>query len=371
MISYLIKASKQFPLWILAGATLLAVSGCNEQPAAKPDIIRPVKFIIVQAPSLERNRSFPGRVEATDKVDLAFKVAGALTDLPIKQGQQVKKGQALAKLDSRDYRSNYKAASAEFTRAKADYKRASEIFKRKLISKAEVDRLKATLDIASTDVEKTLKALNDTTMKAPFSGVIANLYVDNFQDVNAKEPILSLQDNSALDIVVQVPESVVVKSGRRTHDVDLKATFEAFPEQSYTLSIKEFSTEADPDTQTFQYVLTMPAPKEINALPGMSVTVTAQPRFIPDTPLAEEPTIKIPATALFADPAGQNQQFVWIYDDASETVNRREVSIGLLGGSLVEISSGLEAGERIVTAGVHYLQPGQKVRLFDDQAGVN
>lgn len=371
MVTSVIKPFKKLPWLILASSMFLVLAGCNEQPAAKPEIVRPVKSIIVQAPSLERNRSFPGRVEATGKVNLAFKVAGALTDLPIKQGQQVKKGQILAKLDSRDYRSNYKAASAEYTRAKADYNRAAEIFKRNLISKADVDRLKATLSIAATDVEKTRKAVNDTTMKAPFSGVIANLYVDNFQDVNAKEPILSLQDNSALDIVVQVPESVVVKSGRRTHDVDLQASFEAFPEKSFTLSIKEFSTEADPDTQTFQYVLTMPAPKEINALPGMSVTVTAQPRFTPDTPLAEESTIKIPAMAVFADPAGQNQQFVWIYDDTSQTVNRREVAIGLLGGSLVEVISGLEAGERIVTAGVHYLQPGQKVRLFEDQAGVN
>ncbi|MEH6822419.1 MAG: efflux RND transporter periplasmic adaptor subunit [Motiliproteus sp.] len=238
-------------------------------------------------PPLDRTRVFPGKVEAANKVALAFQVAGALTQLSIKKGQNVSKGEVLAQLDKRDYRSDFKADQAKRTRALADYKRAEKIFKKRLISAANVDSLRAARVVAAANVEKSRKALNDTTLRAPFSGTIATLYVDNFQNVRAKDPVLSLQDNSALDISVQVPENLIVHAGRQNHDIDLLARLEAYPDKAFPLSIKEFSTAADPDTQTFEFVLSMPAPTDINVLPGMSVSVEATPRA--GSPDAEAP----------------------------------------------------------------------------------
>ncbi|MEH6626402.1 MAG: efflux RND transporter periplasmic adaptor subunit [Motiliproteus sp.] len=357
------------PLAIVFGTTLvLGLSGCEEKQQVKAEVIRPVKTTIVEEPVLNRTRSFPGKVEASNEVDLAFQVAGALTKLPIKTGQQVKKGTLLAQLDTRDYRSDLKGLDAEYTRAKADFRRAAEIFKKRLISEADVDRLRAARDVAAANVEKSRKAFKDTSLKAPFSGVIATLYVDNFQDIQAKQKVLSLQDNSALDIAIQVPEKLIVqgKSRGRPTGLTIVAQIESFPEKTFPLTIKEFSTQADPDTQTFEYVMTMPAPKDLNVLPGMSVNVIVTPNAEVTT---EIPLITIPATAVFADPSGSKQQFVWVYQDG--TVKRQPVKVGTLGADQIEIIDGLEPGLRIVTAGVHYLQAGQKVRLFEGKVGAN
>ncbi len=347
---------------------IVGLSGCEKEQQQQTEVIRPVKTIVVEEPVQIKSRTFPGKVDASERVDLAFQVAGALTKLPIKTGQLVKKGTLLAQLDTRDYGSDLKAAQAQFTRAKADFRRAAEIFKRKLISEADVDRLRAERDVAAANVEKARKAFKDTTLKAPFDGVVASLYVDNFQDVQAKQEILSLQDNTALDVAIQVPEKLIVqgRSRDRTDEFKIVAQVESIPDKSFPMTIKEFSTQADSDTQTFKYIMTMPAPKDLNVLPGMSVNVIVTP---PADMVVENTLIQVPATAIFADPKGGEQQFVWIYKDGN--VQQQAVSIGSLQGDQIEIKQGLTPGQRIVTAGVHYLQPGQKVRLFEGKVGAN
>ncbi len=348
---------------------LLLISGCEKEVTEQVEVIRPVKTMVVEAPILDRSRMFPGKVAASEEVDLAFQVSGALTQLPVRQGQDVEKGTVLAQLDTRDYRSDLKAAQAESARARADYKRAAEIFKRRLISEADVDRLRAARDVAAANLEKARKAVKDTTLRAPFDGVIATLYVDNFQDIQAKQAVLSLQDNSSLDISVQVPENIIVRAGRARDEVDLVAIIESIPDREFPLAVREFSTQADPDTQTFEFILSMPAPEDINVLPGMSVSVKVTPKEgIVSTGL-DEPLIRIPATAVFAATSGEATQYVWIFEN--QQVQQREVTIGRLLGSETEIINGLSPGERIVTAGVHYLQPGQKVRLFEGRVGAN
>ncbi|MCW8885962.1 MAG: efflux RND transporter periplasmic adaptor subunit [Motiliproteus sp.] len=357
------------PATIFIGLLMTTLlSGCEEEQVSKPEVIRPVKTTLVEEPLQIKSRTFPGKVEASEKVELAFQVAGALTKLPVKTGQQVKKGTLLAQLDTRDYRSDLKSAEAKYKRAKADFGRAAEIFKRKLISAADVDRLRAERDVAAANVEKARKAFKDTTLKAPFDGVVASLYVDNFQDVEAKQEILSLQDNSSLDITIQVPEKLIVqgRSRDRTDEFKIVAQVETIPDKYFPMTIKEFSTQADQDTQTFKYVMTMPSPEKINVLPGMSVNVIVTP---PADMVVENTMIQVPATAVFADPNGSDQQFAWIYSDGA--VQKQAISIGSLRGEQVEIKEGLSPGQRIVTAGVHYLQPGQKVRLFEGKVGAN
>jgi RND family efflux transporter MFP subunit len=154
-------------------------------------------------------RSFPGRVEATNQVDLAFRVGGPLIEFPVREGQFVRQGQLVARIDPRDFQIRLNAARADFERAEADFRRFSALYEKEAISQAQLDQSRATRDVAAASVDDAEASLSDTDLRAPFSGQIGETFVENFQDVQAKQAILSLIDTSFVDIVVDVPEALL------------------------------------------------------------------------------------------------------------------------------------------------------------------
>jgi len=338
---------------------LFLLQGCGDEPEVKADLVRPVKSIVVVESSGEQSRTLPGKVQAAERVDLSFQVSGPLVDLPIKRGQEVQKGQVLAKIDPRDFKSKLKAAEAQYKRAKADVERVRPLVKRNLISKAEVGRFEAVYDVAGADLEQARKAHADTSIIAPFSGAVADIFVENFQDVQAKEKIISLQNNRDLEIIVQVPEKEIVTRGKSNFDIQVY--FETVPGRTFTATIKEFSTEADPDTQTYVVILGIDSPDDINLLPGMSASVVATKH----SEASATNKIFIPVTAAFNDQSGKNEQYVWLVKEGNE-VTKQLVTVGSLANGAIEIVSGLKVGQRIVVAGVHYLAEGQQVKLIKE-----
>ncbi len=357
-----IKKNLSGLLVLLIGFTL---AGCGKQEEAEQDVVRPVKSIVVGGDGASLTRTFPGKIRAAEKVDLAFQVSGQLTKLNVRNGQEVKKGEVLAQLDNRDFVSNLKAVKAEFNRAQAQFERMAELVERQLVSRSEYDQKKASRDVAEADVERSQKALNDTSLKAPFAGVIANRHVENFQDVTAKQAIVSLQDPSDLEVVINIPENSILRATTDRSQIVPMASFDALPDKQFALNLKEFATQADPNTQTFELVFIMDSPEELTVLPGMSVSVTAS---VP-TRDHSSTVIVIPATALFADREGGNSQYIWIINEADMSISRRAVQLGSLRGQDVEVVEGVNSGERVVTAGVHYLEEGQKVSLLNIHRG--
>ncbi|MCP4694959.1 MAG: efflux RND transporter periplasmic adaptor subunit [Desulfobacterales bacterium] len=404
-----------FPLF------LFSACGKKEEPPAK-EVVRPVKMLTVAAGQGSLKRSFPGNVEASRKVDLAFKVSGPLIELPVKEGQEVQKGDLIARIDPRDFETELqkinsaigeararlkamragarpedvkvleaevKAAKARALNAEKQYKRYKDLFVRKQVSKADFDRYKSERDVAAAqlntarqnldtgkkgarkeDIEAMKSniaglaaqqkgvrdALADTRLKAPFFGYIASKFVDNFQEVRAKQPIVSLQDISSIDVVIQVPESIMTNV-QRDSEVVATAEFAAAPGKQHPLRVKEFATAADPKTQTYKVTFLMRQPEDISVLPGMTASVLV-------TRSAEDDSdggIVIPAIALFSDDAGAPH--VWVFNPDAQTVDRRKVTTGdLTGSESIRITSGLDAGETIAIAGVSRLRQGMKVR---------
>jgi RND family efflux transporter MFP subunit len=210
-------------------------------------------------------------------------------------------------------------------------------------------------------VDDAKNKLSYTYLKAPFSGVIAKRFVDNFQEVKPGEPIASIQDVSEIELLVDVPENVIAAT-RGKQEAKAVAEFPTLPGKQFPLSIKEVATEADSATQTYQVVLQMPQPEEINVFPGMTATVSVTIEGA-DT---KEGKIFIPAISVMGDPEGKG--YVMIVDPKAMTVKKTAVAIGRLSGSDdIEIEDGLRGGETIVVAGVMKLQDGMKVRLWDQQ----
>jgi multidrug efflux system membrane fusion protein len=421
------RLSRAFPFWIVLSILLLLVwSGCGKQEEPPPKVVeRPVKMMTVAGSQKQFKRAFPGKVEASKQVDLAFKVSGPLIELPVMEGQEVKKGDLIARIDPRDFETELskiesaigearakldamqagarpedikvleaeiEAAEARALNAEQQYKRYKNLYVNKQVSKADFDRYKSDRDVANAQLNtaqqnldtgkkgsrkedvaamkaniRGLKAqrkgvrdaLADTRLTAPFFGYIADKFVDNFQEVRAKQPIVRLQDVASVEIDINVPESMVA-TYKDHESATITAEFATAPGKQYPLQVKEFSTSADPRTQTYKLTLIMPQPDDITIWPGM----TANVQLTRAAGGVDVTAIIIPAVAIFADETGQSH--VWVYNAETRTVQKRMITTGdLTGTDSIRITDGLKTGETIAVAGVSRLREGLLVRPMD------
>jgi multidrug efflux system membrane fusion protein len=334
--------------------------GCGKEEEAPPrENVQAVKIMEVLAGQDLYSMSFPGKVRAAKRSELSFKVSGPLNELPIEEGRLVKKGDLVARILPRDFQVALNEAKAREVEAEKQYRRYKDLYAKKQVSKADFDRYKAARDVARAQKEDAANTLDDTTLRAPFDGVIAKRYVENFEKVQAKQPIAFLQLIDQLEILVNVPELTMARY-RNLGTGKLVVEFDSVAGKQYPLVVKEFSTEADAATQTYQIVMLMDQPEEANILPGMTAKVTAS--------AGEETTgdtsIIIPALAVLND--AENKSYVWILDLESTTVRKTLVEVDRLEGSEnIVIRDGLQGGETIIIAGVTKLQEGMKVRPWD------
>jgi RND family efflux transporter MFP subunit len=201
-------------------------------------------------------------------------------------------------------------------------------------------------------------------LRAPFAGEVARKLVDDFANIRAKDPILILQDNSHLEIVIDIAEADYVNmqpgldNAERTARARPRVIVGSVPGREFPARIKELATAADPTTRTYAVTLAFDNPPDVNLLPGMTakVRVWGAGAAVPEA-------IWIPAHAARTDESGE--AFVWVVDAASMKVGRRPVALGELSGGLVQLSGGLERGDLIATSGVHHLREGMQVRRFE------
>ena len=335
----------------MIGLLALALAGCAEEPPPPPmPGPKRVEVLVLEAPTTALQRSFSGHVRAAKRVDLSFNVPGKIIELPVVEGAEVEKGALVARLDDRTYQSKLKAALAESKKAKANYRRASKLLKSGNISQAEYDQLKASHEVAAARVATARKAVEDTRLTAPFSGVIAERIVENFTEVNAKQPVATLEQVDELEIVVDVPELYIARrKGKKP--AQLVAQFDAFPGREFPLTIKEHATEADPKTGAYRYVTVMKRPAGLSLFPGMTASVVAR---VEDASRDGEAPFVVPISAVFADVTPD--PLVWVVDDARR-VHQRKVRLGRLTGSEeIEIVDGLKQGETLVIQAVNRLR---------------
>lgn len=351
--------------WSKAGSIALialALSGCNQEQTEQPEILRPVRSIVVTPPESGWIKEFPAVVNAVQKADLSFRVSGKLQKILVKEGEMVEEDQEIARLDQVDFEIKLKDRKASYDVAKADFDRAQKLIKSGAIARAELDNLSAKVSTASSQLEAAQQELDYTILRAPFAGRVARRYVENFEEVSAKQEIISLQDTSALLVEMELPESVLVRAQKRQGDYNFLAHFSSIPGRYYPLELRETSTQADESTQTYTMTFTMPAIENHLILPGMSVLVRAE-EITPDKNL-----VLVPGYAVMED---KNGRFVYVVSDAGEgigKISRRAVSTGQLSNRGIVISSGLNLGDRVVTAGMSQMSEGLKVRLQEGDA---
>jgi RND family efflux transporter MFP subunit len=367
------------PNWIaisvLTGAAMM-LAACERGAPVTEDPVRPVRAIKVGEAGPLADRSFPGRARAHNEADLSFRVAGPLIVLPSDiVGREYKEGEVISRIDPRDYEVKVADINAQLARARASAKRAASDYKRELnifkkdpgaTSQTALDRRSAQRDQTAAD-EKSLLASQDaaqdqleyTYLKAPFAGKVVQQYVQNFEDVRAKQAIVRLLDTSRIEMVVNIPENMISNAPYVTN---IRVRFDAFKERVLPAVIKEIGAEASRTTRTYPVTLLMDQPEDIKILPGMAGRATADQETAEDRKLHG---ITVPISAIFS-PEDNGSSYAWVFDEQATTVSRREVTTGELTDYGVRVREGLEPGQWVVTAGVSYLKEGQTVKLLED-----
>ena len=351
----------------ILACTLLSIvlTACNEETPLPPPESRPVKTIVVGGVTSGDYRQFPGVVDAMQKADLSFSVEGKLKEILVREGDMVEKGQVLARLDPTDYQIKLNDRKASYETAKANYERAKELIKKDAISRVDHDKIRAEYATARANLEAAEQDLNYTSLKATFRGYIAKRHVENFEEVRRKQAIFTLQDISELEIKVDVPENMMIQLRRQVEPGKISqpkrrmyAVFDQIKDVEFPLELKEISTTADVNTRTFQATLKMKSPENYNVLPGMTATVFAE---VFASEMGETVTVELPLSAVVAD--ADKAATVWIVDEDTMTVSSKRVETGRFSSNSISVS-GLEAGERVVTAGAAFMREGMKVTLL-------
>jgi multidrug efflux system membrane fusion protein len=415
--------------WIcLSGVTLIWwVGGCTPPPPPRTDFIRPVKTLVVAAGEDTQTRIFPGILEASRRVELAFQVPGLLVKLPVREGQKVAKGEVIAQVRQDEFKarltalqgqldraratltglragerpeerlrreSQVRQAAARMANAKTELDRAARLVQNRTIPRAEYEQIETAYRVAVEEhaaavqmaekgtigreedifaqegevrslegrvVEANIQ-LNDTTLVAPYDGVIAERFVEEGQNVRAKQPIVRFQDVEEIELVVDVPEAVMAADIQRADIVEMLAELSGAPGLQFPVEVREIAQVADPTTRTFKVRAAAKAPDGVRALPGMTATVTMTYRRA--SVLGQR--IMVPIAAVMKNAAGE--QVVWVVGGDGK-VSPRPVKIGVARGGEIEITEGLAAGDLIAVAGVSSLRKGMKVRDLGDALG--
>lgn len=356
----------------------LTLAACTQE-APPPPAVKSVFALRIENLGEFAERSFPGRARAGQQVNRSFRVAGPLIEFPVSVGDEVEEGQLLARIDPKDYvnrlgtlEGQLDRAQSVLTRAESDLRRIRNVFREDpgATSEVAVDRAQQVRDSAAAgvsslqaSVEEARDQLDYTNLRAPFDGVVVETYVENFETVVPRQPVLRVLDPSSIEFVVQVPENLI---GLAPYVESVEVNFDALPGVVVEAAIKEIGREASQATRTYPVTIVMNQPEGAEILPGMAgeATVTSRP---PADHALGLVGIDIPMTAVF-NPDESGQTFVWVIDAEAGTISRREINLGKLSRLGVLVDSGLSSGEWIVTKGVNTLREGQQVRILE-QAG--
>lgn len=351
----------------LAIATAAGLSGCSQQ-AAPASVARPAIALPVQAVDASHAAQFPGEVHSRYEMPLSFRVAGQLVARSAQLGDQVKKGQVLARLDDADAARTRTSAQAALDAAEHRLTFATQQRDRdeaqsaqNLISQLQLDQTRDAFAsaLALRDEARQQLALAEAqwhyqTLVADHDGAITSEQAEVGQVLAAGQPVFGFAWSGERDVIFSVPEDQLagVAVGQRA-----SVSLLALPGKSYAAQVRDISPAADPQSRTYRVKLALDGPGQQLPL-GMTaqVALSAPAPASAATPAALQ--VRIPATALFHD---QERPAVWVVRPSDSTLELRPVTVQRYGERDVLVSAGLAAGERVVMQGVHDVTAGEKV----------
>jgi len=351
-------------------AIALVAAGCGQKDAAVHEAVRPVRSTVVGASHGSVGATYSGSIQARYESKLGFQASGRIVARLVEVGSQVKRGQPLARLDPAQETLHVVAATADVEAAKSrveqnrvDLQRAEQLLAKKFASQAEIDQQRLALAQAESQLEAALaqrsirvNQRSYTTLVADRDGVVTGISAEAGQVVSAGQPIVTVAADGEREVVVSIPESRVDELRQAK---SLQVSVWAQPGKTYPGALRELAPDTDSVTRTYSARITVK-----NADSALRLGMTASV-FAPDVEGSR--AIRLPLTAIYYK---GGQPLVWVVDTSTSQVATRAVNLGAAQNDHVLVTSGLVGGETVVTAGVHMLHAGQKVKVVDGAAPV-
>jgi membrane fusion protein (multidrug efflux system) len=289
-----------------------------------------------------------GNARANESVDISTKTSNIVTAIRFKDGERVRAGQVLVELDSASARADVAAAQATVTESESQYNRSRELLNTQALSKSSFDQLEATMKANRARLSSAAARLEDTVIRAPFSGRVGLRRVSVGTLISPGDVITTLDDTSIIKLDFSVPETFVslLREG-----LSVRATAPAFPGRNFTGKVASIDSRVDINTRSVT----------VRALLNNDDGALKAGMFL-NVALArdEKEALVIPEEALTPE---AEKQYVFVVADGK--ARRREVRIGGRSPGSVEIVAGLTAGDRVIVEGTQKVRDGAPVSAID------
>ncbi|MDE1168305.1 MAG: efflux RND transporter periplasmic adaptor subunit [Pseudomonas sp.] len=348
--------------WLLLGGLLLGA--CSKEPPP-PEPVRPVLSVQVQSQDLAQLGRFAGNIQARYESTLGFRVSGRIAARQVDVGSEVKKGDLLATLDPTDLQNQLRSSQgdlarvqAQFINAQANARRQQELFDRGVGAQAQLDvaqtdlkTSQASLDQAKAAVNQSKDQLSYSELRTDHDAVVTEWKVEAGQVVSAGQEVVTLARPDIKEAVIDLPAGM---AEQLPADVKFQVAAQLDPAINTSATLRELEPQADSATRTRRARLTLAdTPAGFRLGTAISVTLSS----------AIEPRIELPTSAV-QQVDGHAQ--IWVIDAQNQTVAPRVVKVLSQADDRVVVSAGVKSGERVVSAGVNSLKPGQKVKVDEE-----
>lgn len=324
---------------------------------AQPQPPATVASTEVQSERWQPNLRAVGSLVAVNGIEVTTEVAGTVSEIDFESGQPAKKGDVLLKLDDSVDRATLSGLKANKRLAKVQLRRMQDLLSRKVVSKSDFDEAKAKYDAADAAVNEQEAVIAKKTIRAPFAGLLGIRQVDLGQYLAPGTQIVSLQSLTPIYVDYALPERQFQKIAT---DQEVKVRVDAYPRQTFTGKVTAVEPGVDRGNRMVKVRATI-VNEDARLRPGMFADITS---LLP----GDQQVLTVPQTAISYNTYGD---FVYLIADERNgklVARRRRVETGQVREGRVEIRNGLEAGQRVVRAGLVKLRDGQAVKIDNSVA---
>ncbi len=335
---------------MLAGISLLLFTSCA-RPEKGTRESRTVKVDTVVSAGSRTALRFPGKVKASQDINLSFRVSGTILKIYVEEGSRVRKGQLLAELDPADYQVQLDATEAEYKQIKAEAERVMALYRENGTTPNANDKAVYGLRQITAKYQHHKDQLEYTRLYAPFSGSVQKMLFDAHETIGAGMPVISMVSSGIPEVEINLPAADYI---RRERFEGFHCTFDLYPGETYPLKLIGITPKANAN-QLYTMRLQMVPGKLPLPSPGMNTMVTV------DCNEGDSQPLSVPGGALLQK---DGKTYVFVYDPSAGKVGSREVTVRhlLADGRAVVLSDTLQAGEIVVASGVHHIEDGEEVR---------
>jgi len=344
---------------VLGLLVVLGLAACGRNEAAEPPVDGTERTVavrtatVVEGPVVRRT-SVSGQVRPIRRVFVNSQMSAEVRAVRVEEGDRVRAGDLMIRLDDRDARADLAAAEARYEVAKTAYERAEALVEADIITEADFEQERTAYASAESELERARTRMSYTEVRAPVSGTVTEKTVEMGTVVGVQDRLFAIDDLSTLVVRTRISELDVVhlEVGER-----VEVQLDAFPGRRLEGRIRRIFPAADAETRLVPVEVQLVDADPSEVRPGFLARVSFELRMRRSAPL-------VPAGAVTGPETGQ---MVFVVEDGR--AGRREIETGLESDGWLEVVDGLRPGEEVVVAGLQGLREGDRVRRSGSRGG--